>query len=67
MSLKGPIGLIIAIVVVVGLLIGFPAYRLFFLISVALGIGVAALLYLWHRYKPISENDVEHKRPLGLD
>ena len=67
MSLKGPIGLIIAIVVVVGLLIGFPAYRLFFLISVALGIGVAAILYLWHRYKPISENDVEHKRPLGLD
>ena len=67
MSLKGPIGLIIAIVVVVGLLIGFPAYRLFFLTSVALGIGVAAILYLWHRYKPISENDVEHKRPLGLD
>jgi hypothetical protein len=67
MSLKGPIGLIVAIVVVVGLLIGFPAYRLFFLISVALGIGVAVILYLWHRYKPISENDVEHKRPLGLD
>jgi hypothetical protein len=67
MSLKGPIGLIVAIAVVVGLLIAFPAYRLFFLISVALGIGVAAILYLWHRYKPISENDVEHKRPLGLD
>jgi hypothetical protein len=67
MSLKGPIGLIVAIVVVVGLLIGFPAYRLFFLISVALGIAVAVILYLWHRYKPISENDVEHKRPLGLD
>ena len=67
MSLKGPIGLIVAIVVVVGLLIGFPAYRLFFLISVALGIAVAVILYLWHRYKPIRENDVEHKRPLGLD
>jgi len=67
MSLKGPIGLIIAIAVVVGLLIGFSAYRLFFLISVAIGLGVAAILYFWHRYKPIREEDVENKRPLRLD
>ena len=67
MSLKGPIGLIIAIVVVVGLLIGFPAYRLFFLISVLIGVGVAAILYFWHRLKPIREDDIENKRPLGLD
>jgi hypothetical protein len=66
-SRKGSIGLIIAIAVVVGLLIGFPAYRLFFLISVVIGMGVAAILYFWHRYKPIREDDVENKRPLGLD
>jgi hypothetical protein len=67
LSLKGPVGLIIAIAVVIALLIGFPAYRLFFLISVGIGVAVAGILYLWHRFRPISENDVENKRPLGLD
>ena len=66
-SRKGPIGLIIAVAVVIGLLIGFPAYRFFFLISVVIGVAVAAILYFWHRYKPIREDDVENKRPLGLD
>jgi len=67
LSLKGSAGLVIAVAVVVILLVALPAYRWFFLISVLIGLGVAAILFLWHRYKPIKEADVENKRPLGLD
>ena len=65
-SLKGSTGLIVAVAVVALLLVALPAYRWFFAISLAIGVGVAALLYLWHRYKPIQDEDVDHKRPLGL-
>jgi uncharacterized membrane protein YqjE len=65
-SLKGSTGLIVAVAVVVILLIMLPAYRWFFLISVGIGIVVAGILYLWRKYRPIKEEDVEHKRPLGL-
>ncbi len=68
LSLKGSAGLFVAIAVVVILLIALPAYRLFFLISIAIGLGVAGILFFWHRYKPIKEADVQDsKRPLGLD
>jgi len=65
-SLKGTAGLLIAIGVVAALLISFPAYRWFFLISVGIGLTVAGILALWHRLRPIREEDVENKRPLGL-
>lgn len=66
--LQGAAGLTITILVVSLLLIFLPAYRLFFLISVAIGLGVAGILYLWHRLKPIKPEDLENnKRPLGLD
>jgi hypothetical protein len=66
--LKGTAGLLIAASVVVILLVAYPAYRWFFLISVGIGLGVAALLFFWHRVRPIREEDVvENKRPLGLD
>jgi fatty acid desaturase len=64
--LKSTAGLIIAIAVVVVLLIAFPAYRWFFAISVGIGLGVALILFLWHKLRPIREEDVENKRPLGL-
>ena len=64
---RGVAGLIVAVAVVLVLLIGLPNYRWFFLISVGIGLMVAAALYLWHRFKPLKEDDVEHKRPLGLD
>lgn len=66
MSLRGSSGLMVAVAVVVVLLIMLPAYRWFFLISVGIGIVVAGILYLWRRYRPIREEDVEPKRPLGL-
>jgi hypothetical protein len=65
-SFKGPAGLIVAVGVVAMVLIGFPAYRWFFLISVGIGIVVAGILFLWHKFRPIREEDVENKKPLGL-
>lgn len=66
--LKGTAGLVIAVAVIVILLIAYPAYRWFFLISLGIGLGVAAILFFWHRLRPIREEDVvENKRPLGLD
>jgi hypothetical protein len=64
---KGSTGVLIAVAVVVGVSVAFPAYRWFFLISVAIGVAIAGVLYFWHRLRPIKEDDVENKRPLGLD
>jgi len=65
-SPKGTAGLVIAIAIVVVLLIAFPAYRWFFLISVGIGVAVAGVLFLWHKLRPIREEDIDNKKPLGL-
>jgi hypothetical protein len=64
---RGTTGLLIAAVIIVVFLIALPAYRVFFLISVALGIVIAGLLYLRNKYFPVGDKEVENKRPLGLD
>jgi hypothetical protein len=51
---------------VVVLLVTFPAYRWFFVISAGIGVGVALVLFVWHKLRPIREEDVENRRPLGL-
>jgi MFS family permease len=66
-SLKGPVAAVVAISVVAVLLIALPAYRWFFLISVAIGLVVAGILFLWHRLRPIQEKDLGNERPLGLE
>ena len=62
--------LFVALGAVAILLVIPPAYRWllawFFAISVAIGVVVAGILYLWNKYKPIKEEDIDHKRPLGL-
>jgi hypothetical protein len=64
----GRSGLIAAVAVVAVLLIGLPAYRLFFVVSVLLGLAVAGILYLWHKYRPVKEAEVQDdKHPLGLE
>jgi len=63
---SGASGLIIAAAVVAIVLIVFPAYRWFFLISLGIGLIVAGMLFLWHKLRPIRDDDVENKRPLGL-
>jgi uncharacterized RDD family membrane protein YckC len=65
-SLRGSAGLIVAVVVVAILLIALPAYRLFFLISVLIGLVIEGGLALWHKLRPIEDEDVENRRPLGL-
>jgi hypothetical protein len=65
--LKGPVGLVVAIGVVAALLIALPVYRWFFLMSVGIGLVVAAILFLWHKLRPIREKDLGNKRPLGLE
>jgi hypothetical protein len=65
-SLKGSAGLVVAVVVVAILLIALPAYRLFFLNSVLIGLVIAGGLTLWYKLHPIKEQDVHPKRPLGL-
>ena len=63
---KGSAGLIVAVAVVVILLVALPAYRWFFLISVLIGLVIWRGLALWHRLRPIKDDEVEKKRPLGL-
>jgi apolipoprotein N-acyltransferase len=63
---KGTTGLIIAAAIMIGVLIAFPAYRVFLAISLGIGILVALLLHLRNKYRPIRDEDVDTKRPLGL-
>ena len=64
---RGTAALVTAALIVAVTLIWLPAYRLFFAISVGFGVVVAGALYLWHRFRPVREEDIENKRPLGLD
>jgi hypothetical protein len=66
-KIKGRTGLLIAAAIIVAVLVAFPAYRVFFAISVGIGIIVAGILYLRNKYRPIRDEDVENKHPLGLD
>ena len=67
-SLKGKTSLIAAAAIVAILLIGLPAYRIFFAISLGLGLAIAAGLYLWNKSHPVEEADIEDdKHPLGLN
>ena len=63
---KGTTGLLIAAAIMITVLIAFPAYRIFFAISLVIGMIVAGILYLRNKYRPIRDEDVNNKRPLGL-
>jgi len=68
---RGTTGLLIAAALIV-LAVVFPSpyrtfFREFFLISIGLGVIIAAILYLRNKYFPVKEKDVENKRPLGLE
>ena len=64
---KGTTGLVVAAVIMIAVLIAFPAYRIFLAISLGIGIVVAVILQLLNKYRPIDDKEVDNKRPLGLD
>jgi len=64
--IRGTGALVVAVAIIAATLIWLPAYRLFFAISIGIGVVIAAALYLWHRFRPVRDDDVENKRPLGL-
>jgi len=64
--IRGAAALIVAAIIVAVTAIWLPAYRWFLLISVGIGVAVAGGLYLWHKVRPVQEDDVENKHPLGL-
>ena len=63
---RGVVGLVVIAIAIAVIVIMLPAARWFFLISVAVGVLVAGGLHLWHKYRPLKEEDVD-KRPLKLD
>ena len=65
-SIRGTAALIVAAAILAATAIWFPAYRWFLLISIGIGAAVAGGLYLWHELRPVKDDDVENKRPLGL-
>ena len=68
---RGTTGLLIAAALII-LAVVYPSpyrvfFREFFLISLGLGLIIAAIFYLRNKYFPVKEKDVENKRPLGLE
>jgi uncharacterized membrane protein YgaE (UPF0421/DUF939 family) len=64
--IRGTAALVIAAAIVAATAIWLPAYRWFLLISIGIGVAVAGGLYLWHNVRPVKDDDLEKKRPLGL-
>ena len=64
--IRGTAAVVVAAAIVAATAIWLPAYRWFLLISIAIGIAVAGGLVLWHKLRPVEEEDVHNKRPLGL-
>lgn len=64
--IRGTAALLVAAISVVVTAIWLPAYRWFLFISIGIGLAVAGGLYLWHKFRPVKEDDVENKHPLGL-
>ena len=65
-SIRGTAALVVAAAVVAATAIWLPAYRWFLLISIVMGAAFAGGLYLWHKIRPVKDDDVENKHPLGL-
>jgi hypothetical protein len=64
---RGTAALLTAIAIVIATLIWLPAYRLFFGISLGIGVLIAAGIHFWHKFHPVREEELHNKRPLGLN
>lgn len=58
--------MVVAAAMVAAAAIWLPAYRWFLLISIGIGAAVAGGLYLWHKIRPVKDDEAEKNRPLGL-
>jgi hypothetical protein len=56
---KGVMGAVFTVGIVLMVLVGLPHARLFFLISVPFGVIVGIVLYLWHKRKPVEYTDID--------
>jgi len=65
-SVKGTTGLIIAAVILIAVGIAYPPFWVILAICLGIGVVVAGILYLRNKYRPITDKDVDNKRPLGL-
>ena len=62
-TFRGKGALIVAVVVAIVLVVWL---RWAVLIICGIGVIVAGGLYLWHKWKPLKEEDISNKKPLGL-
>ena len=54
-GLRGTTTLLIVVAAVVALAVAVKVFRVILLISIPLGLAVAAGLYLWHKLRPVKE------------
>jgi hypothetical protein len=64
--IRSTAALVVAAAIVAATAIWLRAYRWFLLISIGVGVAVATGLYLWHKLRPLKDDDIENKHPLGL-
>ena len=64
---KGTTGLVIAAVIMIAVAIAYPPYWVILAICVGIGLVVALILHLRNKYSPIRDEEINNKRPLGLD
>jgi hypothetical protein len=60
---KGVMGAVFTVGIVLMFLVGVPHARLFVLITVPLGVVVGIVLYLWHKRKPVEYTDIDPHDP----
>jgi len=59
----GVMGALFAVGTALIFLLGVPASRWFLLASLFVGVGLAALLYVWHRRHPVKLTDLQQLSP----
>jgi len=64
--IRGTAALVVAAAIVAATAIWMPTCRWFLLISIGIGVAVAGGLHLWHKLRPVKDDEIENKRPLGL-
>jgi len=59
----GVMGAVFAVGTAVIFLVGLPASRWFLLASILAGVGIAGVLYVWHKRHPVEYTDLHEPDP----